>query len=258
MSKRTDVGAMHGNRVFDFDPQHPELQESMTVITDQSPRTLLNSDRLRSAKDEYRDCWALTDQELYRLCRKYPRHDDRAAVNAKLLIVGRSYATGIERQIPSSGSQGSSLAQLAGHLVEQAQLVDDLIQSLPAALEVLSEDLLEPVLEIHSRFVQLLQQVTRDDETPRTFAAKYLHFHRPVVPIFDNVANDFIPKLIRWRKNLEVVPCQAIFDWTYYRYVMRFWNLFEQVRAMGNQLTTKELDYFVLCVAGYSWTEASD
>ena len=56
----------------------------------------------RQAVDDYEKGWQATDTALYDLCRRYPNHTDRGGVNAKLWIIGRTYATGIERKIRHS------------------------------------------------------------------------------------------------------------------------------------------------------------
>jgi hypothetical protein len=76
----------------------------------------LNVSHFRSAVDAHAQDWGVTDGVLYELCRDHPGHDALSAVNAKSLLIGRGFATGIERHIKSSGSQGSSIGQLAEHL----------------------------------------------------------------------------------------------------------------------------------------------
>src|SRR5580692_7458528 len=62
---------------------------------------------------DYKENWQLTDEVLLRLCRDHPNHDTQASVNAKVIIVGRSYATGIERKVTSTGGPGGGIAQTA-------------------------------------------------------------------------------------------------------------------------------------------------
>jgi hypothetical protein len=62
---------------------------------------------------DYKQNWALLNGILYKMCKDYRSHKDLSAINAKVWIIGRAYATGIERMIPSSGAQGDSLGKLA-------------------------------------------------------------------------------------------------------------------------------------------------
>jgi len=81
-------------------------------------------EKYQRASTKYRAEWEATDEALYSLCQRYPGHQDRGGINAKLLIIGRAYATGIERKIPSLGTQGSSLEQLADHLTANGSTAD--------------------------------------------------------------------------------------------------------------------------------------
>jgi hypothetical protein len=65
------------------------------------------------SKQEYELDWQTLDEVLYRLCREHPRHDNRGAVNAKVCIIGRAYATGIQGKVPTSGAQGSSISKVS-------------------------------------------------------------------------------------------------------------------------------------------------
>src|SRR5229473_8199896 len=80
-----------------------------------------------SAFDAHAQDWGVTDNALYELCRQHPRHDALSAVNAKALLIGRGFATGIERHIKSSGAQGSSIGRLADHLHKNSSDVDAII-----------------------------------------------------------------------------------------------------------------------------------
>ncbi|HUU42372.1 MAG TPA: hypothetical protein VMX57_01245, partial [Planctomycetota bacterium] len=86
--------------------------------------------RYRLAVKEYEETWSATDETLYALCRRFPRHNDENGVNAKLWIIGRTYATGIERKIPTDGAQGGSMTKVAEHLVKHAREVDSLFARL--------------------------------------------------------------------------------------------------------------------------------
>ena len=86
----------------------------------------LSPDHYCRAVADYARTWQATDSTLYDLCRRHPGHKDAGGVNAKLWIIGRTYATGIERKIPANGKQGGSMSQLAAHLHEQSRQLDDL------------------------------------------------------------------------------------------------------------------------------------
>ena len=61
----------------------------------------------RACRD-YFERQVATDETLYNLCRRYPDHKTFNAVFAKVSIIGRTYATGIERLVPTHGGQSDS------------------------------------------------------------------------------------------------------------------------------------------------------
>jgi hypothetical protein len=92
----------------------------------------------RACVDHQRN-WAAMDAELYGICRRYPGHTDIGRVNAKLWLIGRSFATGIERQIDSDGTQGGSMTQLARHLRKNSRQVDTVLRRARKISEPLDE-----------------------------------------------------------------------------------------------------------------------
>lgn len=203
------------------------------------------------AVEQYDEYWRLADEELYRICRDHPGHDP-ASVRAKLLIVGRSYATGIERAIKSKGSRVDSLTRLAEHFDQTRTAIDELMRRLTDVSEPLAPDSLRTVVDVHGQLVSHLRPLTRGQRSPRSFVSKYLHFHCPAVPVFDSVVQKTIPKLVRWRDGLMVFPCEDAFDAEYYWFVMRFWNLYQTATAEVRpplRVSTKGLDCYLCWLA---------
>src|SRR5688500_19734877 len=85
----------------------------------------------------YDNTWKVMDEALYRLCRENPDHARRSSVCAKLWIIGRTYATGIERKVATTGSQGSSMWQVAKHFLSHAEKIDGLFAELRGVAEQL-------------------------------------------------------------------------------------------------------------------------
>jgi len=191
------------------------------------------------------------DDTLYELCRRHPRHDDHPGVAAKCWIIGRTYATGIERQITSAGYQGDSMAKLVNWLVTHADEVDTLIDQLRPREEPLTADTLAVAVDVHGQFLRLLGGIVRKNETPRSFTAKYLHFHCPLMPIYDSVVVRVISKLVRWRSQLIAFPKPEAADEEYACFCYRFWLLYQQAReAVGDDVSAKLLDYHLLRSGG--------
>jgi hypothetical protein len=217
------------------------------------------SSEYREAIADYRAKWCGIDQELYELCQQYPGHSDPRGLNAKLWIIARTYATGIERKIATKKTQGSSLTQLSDHMRTHARQLDGLLQGLKEISEPLTPGKFKSIVDCHGRFVTMLKGITRTGQTPRAFASKYMHFHCPVVPIIDSYVAATLPKLVRWHPQLQVFRPAPHADGPYAWYVMRFGTLYETARdALGQSnlagapestVSVKHLDYYLMWLA---------
>jgi len=205
----------------------------------------------RSAVNTHARDWGVTDGVLYELCRKHPSHEALSAVNAKSLLIGRTFATGIERHIKSAGSQGSSIGQLARHLQRNGSLVDGIIGRLAGLKEPLDLQSLPIVVREHGKFCQLLVKISRNGNVPASFASKYLHFHCPMVPIYDSLAYDQA-----WRRRkpegLQVYEKPAHAHDGYYWYSLCFWQHYSKVRALVPTATVRMAEFYLLWMAGES------
>jgi len=159
----------------------------------------LNRKELEAARKRRRRDWARHDDVLYGMCSAYPRHADAASVNANVEIIARTYATGIERKILSNGTQGNSLIQLTDFIFEHRKEADAAITSLRRFAEPLTPDKLKTIVERHGRLVEMLKPLLRDRQASRSFCSKYLHFHCPIMPVYDSYVR-------RWRASLSGSP----------------------------------------------------
>ena len=127
-------------------------------------------------------------------------------INAKLWIIGRTYMTGIERKIESNGKQGDSLSQLAEHLYKNRRKVDNILKQLKSITKgsKLTASKLEIIVTLHGELVELIKDITRRNQSSRSFVSKYMHFHCPIVPIYDSFASQTLTKFVRWNDNLIV------------------------------------------------------
>jgi len=116
--------------------------------------------------EDYDSRWRLLDDTLYRLCRENHGHSNLEEVCAKLWIIGRTYATGIERQVLSKRTQGSSLSQVADYLHSKAAAVDNILATLKFVSEPLSPSGLRIIVSAHGQLVKLLTQITRKKRPP--------------------------------------------------------------------------------------------
>ena len=205
--------------------------------------------KYENAVAKYSQTYELLDQELCDLCHRYPTHSDPATVTAKLWIIGRTYATGIERKIPTNGKQGGSMSQLVGHLLRHGAELDRLFARFQELGEPLDPAALRTVIDVHGQYMHLLKPVLRSNQSPRSFASKYMHFHCPVVPIIDTIAQSALRASVHWHRSFKIFDLPAHADEAYARYALRFWQLYQQAVADGVRPKVKHLDYYLLCAA---------
>jgi len=110
---------------------------------------------------DYAANWAALDETLYALCKRHPDHSTAASIKAKLWIIGRTYATGIERKVPSDGSQGGSLAKLSEHLLAHRKPMEAIFRRLRGICGPLDPDKLKRILILHGRMNELLRPILR-------------------------------------------------------------------------------------------------
>lgn len=203
--------------------------------------------------DKYKKEDWLIDQVLYELCSKNPGHNRRDVINAKVSIIGRTYATGIERQILSDKKQqGSAMMKLQDCFYDYKEYIVPLLAPLKIISEPLNTDKLEKIVKIHGKLTQLIRKITRVSKktreklSPRSFVSKYMHFHCPAVPIFDNYAktalnrHDLMHEVKWFPKNTDDT------DETYVEYVKRFWCLYQHLNSRIKNLSVKLVDYYLL------------
>jgi hypothetical protein len=98
------------------------------------------------------------------------------------------------------------------------------------------------IVQVHWRFAGLLRQIPTRSTSPRSFAAKYLHFHCPVVPIYDSYAAARLIKLVPLREIAQPLAEPQGADVEYCDFCVRFWSLYEACRDADLTVTVKSLD----------------
>src|SRR5438874_11740785 len=109
----------------------------------------------RKAKREEAKAW-LFDKTLYELCCKYPEQVNRAHINAKIWIIARAMATGIERQIKSDMTPGSALDKLARCIQDNPMKVKRIFKELRGITGNLNDDNAKKIVSCHGRFMKLI------------------------------------------------------------------------------------------------------
>jgi len=208
---------------------------------------MLDSELYRKTSRDYLARLAVMDEQLYRLCREHPYHDDVADVHAKVARIGRTYAAGVERRIRSEGEQNSALNQLVAFINKRHWKVDDILGELEDVKEPLQGDDIRLIVSQHGRLVSLLSQLIETAKVT-SFAAKYMHFHNAAVPMFDQIANRALRRLYPWRKLAHALKRPYPRDAKYWRYAARFWQLYQELDARPPE-TVRLLDRYLVAWA---------
>lgn len=204
------------------------------------------SARLFEAVRDYETTWKPVDSELYDLCRRRPHHDDFADVYTKVAIVGRVYEAGVPRAWRGGGDPESELTRV---LIEQADLIQSGLQSLGGRL--FNRQAAGKIVELHGDVIRAISHRS-GNAFLASFVSKYLHFHSPVVPIFDSYAQATVGNLVDWklvdpiRKALPALPALPERGRAYRNFVAAFVVLCERAYAETTlKPTVKELDHLL-------------
>jgi hypothetical protein len=215
---------------------------------------LFSSAIYQRAVCSYRKRVQLSDEILYKLCRDHPNHKDPAAVHAKLSLIGRSYATGIERLLRSESGQSDTLKAWGRYFGENACELNRLVRGIRGIAEPLDRSKLVRIAEAHGRLVKLVSRKTRGMRRPTAFASKYLHFHGRAVPIYDSWADAGAGRhrlLMNSRDTLGRMP-RAV-DKNYWRFLRHFWCVYQEaLKALGHESSARHLDRYLLEIASPS------
>jgi hypothetical protein len=199
--------------------------------------------RLTQAIKRYEAGWKPVDSELYGLCRRRPRHDDFADVYTKVAVIGRVYAAGISRNSKAEGDREASVAN--GLVTISTEITDQLSDIANAELD---RSTFTQMLKLHAKVCQELLAHT-GNTWQQSFVSKYLHFHCPIVPIFDSRAEGAIGRFVDWPTVYglrTVVGRERGWPIRYYNFTTAFMVLYEQSHAETNlKPSVKELDYLL-------------
>jgi hypothetical protein len=201
--------------------------------------------QFRAAAAEYDQIWRAADDVLYELCRRNPGHQQLDAVLAKVMIIGRTYAGGLERVAGRDRSEEPPLIRVARFIHSNGTEFDEAIEALrPVTFPPTPADQII-LLREHDRLTSRLAEATRGSR-PRSFVSKYLHFHVPTVPIFDSIALQRIGWYIS-HADAGNVRRRPNADLTYAGYLSRLLVLHRWVTdACGPKaVSLKHLDHFL-------------
>lgn len=179
-----------------------------------------------------------TDEALYGICREHPEHASRQVVRTKVALVSRARG-GRPPFLPQPKERGP-VDVIADFLVENGERVDEIITSIGAPAGGLTPEVLAGIVEQHGRLTTLFAELTRG--SARSFASKYLHFHRPLVPIYDLRCDREIRHWVLGKMSHLGFAPPAGCDADYYKFCVRFMRLYAACNADGGSATVKDLD----------------
>jgi len=199
--------------------------------------------RLAEAIASYEAGWKPIDNELYDLCRRRSSQADFADVYTKVAIIGRVYEAGVARAWRGNGDPETEVTRV---LIEHADLVQSGLQRLKN--RSFDRQAAAEIVELHGHVARAIGHRS-GDVFLASFVSKYLHFHCPIVPVYDSRAQDAIGDLVDWeligpiRKMLAELP-----EWAraYRNFVAAFVVFYERAHAKTSlKPTVKELDYLL-------------
>ena len=130
--------------------------------------------------------WDFSNQQLYDLCRNYPKHKEPGVILAKILIISRVYAAAIERRRNKGASDDNDDFYLKPAVPKIRESgIDDWIAKAKAEAEN-GIDYTEGAMQrerpplavlVHGKVTSLFYEISGLEK--RSLASKYLHFHVP-------------------------------------------------------------------------------
>lgn len=199
-------------------------------------KTNLCDDVAKAWKD-YENKWFTWNEILYKLCRKYQTHNNTNHIAAKIGLIGRSTNSGLERHAKKD------IAGIVNFFYSERKHIDDILQSL-SNIRKLTKENLDNIIGQHGRFLRLLRKITKNHDV-RSFASKYMHFHCPLVPIFDKNTSSALKELYPIaNKNGLSLSVQKDADPVYFNHCVRFFAMWNDCRLSGIE-DVRRLDHYL-------------
>jgi len=147
--------------------------------------------------------WDKGNKVLYDLCKKYPEHKEEDEIFAKIWLIGRAYSVAIERRPIEKNKKKKSNDDFYKDVVKKIRKseFDKKIKNIPIKGGRLAKKNIKIICDVHSYIIKILKPLTKQHNI--SFASKYLHFHRPLVPIYDSRAKKSIARIFRENRYLK-------------------------------------------------------
>ncbi len=141
---------------------------------------------------------------------------------------------------------------MATHLFEHGNEADAAISGLRQLAEPLNTKKLSKIVTCHGRFCALVSRIARDGRELVSFASKYLHFHAPVVPIYDSWAYGQAWRM-RNREGLAALshsfPCPSSASTSFYWYCLCFWQLYSELLSRTDDVNVRLAECYLMWLA---------
>lgn len=191
--------------------------------------------------------WDSGNEILYDMCKSLPEHKTHADAIAKIWLIGRSYATAIERRKGGGNSTDNFYEDVVAPGICDSD-IDPVISNLPPSPADPEKHIAESI-KAHKLVTILFESLSNMEN--RSLASKYLHFHRKdLFFIYDSRAQEAIAKLTpdcRYIPRVNI-PKDELDD-SYYKFCMRICWLRNAIsKQYRKQLTPRELDNILLVV----------
>jgi len=201
--------------------------------------------RLSQAIDAYNGGWRTVDEELYALCRRRKGPRDFADAYAKVAVIGRVYAAGVARSWRGGGDAETETAKVLSG-AEVAELIQNGLRCIGD--HPFDRARAREIVELHGQVTRAIS-LSSGNVLLTSFVSKYLHFHCPIVPIYDSNAQSAVGTFVERsqvkgvRKELVDLPESV---WAYRNFVAAFVVLHERAYAETNHKpSVKEIDHLL-------------
>ena len=205
-------------------------------------------DDYKKAQREHLKLYSKADGILYDMCKRWPNQKDLGVVQAKVRTIGRVYAAGLERKGKKDKSKGI-YETIAKILHENGAKIDSEIKALKR-FKKLSKASYERILNVHGNMVIRLRKGTRSKLNFRSFVSKYLHFHVPIVPLFDSRASSTINRSdwYPWKdfNKRMLIPKKKEYDPVYYRFFNQFLFYFTDLQQQKLRPSVRDADWYLI------------
>ena len=199
----------------------------------------------------YQHAWRVYNEVLYEMCTARPGHGSLGDVVAKVGIVARAYAAGLERHGDPEGP--GAIVGVATLLHQHSVEVDALIAEIRRVAGIgdkFNAEIGSAVVALHGRFEAIVRDATNNGHSVRSWSSKYLHFHAPGVPLYDSRARGVVKARYDLRRvRNQHFPCPDEGDYEYSKFVNAFLSLWVEASELGLPVTMRRLDQFLLWTA---------